>query len=132
MASPLQQPDSSQRQRRIQFKDYGSWRANLLLWGVPIAAVVFILFANFNSSSSTSVSGIPFDITCDGWSADPASGQCPAWAQEVVDSGIPEAENDVDVTELQLKKAWYGFVDDCTAVFIFEDGTTAERDVPCP
>jgi hypothetical protein len=126
MASPAS--DHPDREHRIQFKDYGSWRANLLLWGLPIAVVVILLFASFTSAVSTSVSGIPFPITCDGWSVDPSSGECAAWAQDVVESaGTPQRE----VTELELKKSWYGFGNQCTAIFTFEGGGTAESEVPC-
>ena len=129
MATPAEQTDPPERQRRIQFKDYGSWGANLLLWGLPIAVVLILLFGNLSSSVSTSVSGIPFQITCERWSVDPVSGECGAWAQDVVDSaGTPQRE----VTELELRKSWYGFGDQCTAVFTFQGGGTAESEVPCP
>ena len=113
MASPAEETDPSNG-RRIRFKNYGGWRANLLLWGVPLAVVVIFLVGSFSSQSSTSVSGIPFEITCDGWSGEP--GDCGAWAQDVVDSeGIPEDPSAGPVTELKLKKSFYGFVDQCTA-----------------
>ena len=131
VADPTAQPDPPASRRRIQFKDYGSWRANLLLWGLPLALVVLFLLGFFGSGSVMSIAGIPFDVTCEGWSDDPS--HCAQWAEDVVDSGIPESEPlPADVMELELKKSWFGLGDQCTAVFTFDGGATAESEVPCP
>ena len=116
------------RPPRVQFKDYGSLRANLLLWGIPLALVAFVILTNLGAGVSTSVGSV--QVTCEGWTRIDL-GECSPWAREVLETEVPEGRTLAEVTELDIKRSGFGLTDSCTASYRFYGGATADREIPC-
>ena len=125
---PTPSDAGDRRPPRVRFKDYGSLRANLLLWGIPLGLVALFVLANIGPAVGTSVGSV--QVTCEGWTRiDP--GECSPWAREVLETELPAGRTLPEVAELDIKRSGFGLIDHCTAALRFHGGATVDREIPC-
>lgn len=128
MPDPAIEPDFPDGHPRVQVKNYGSLRATLLSWGVPLALAALFVVINLGSGVATSVASVP--VTCEGYTRIDPEG-CAPWAREVLEGELPQSHGSGDVRELIIKRSVFGLVHHCIAQFALQDGGTIEGDIQC-
>jgi len=105
-------------------------RRTLGVWGILLAFVVYTLVQNIGSLVATPVGALQTQVECEGFTwIEPR--ECNPWGAEVLASGIPSGHSIEQVNRMIIKRSLFGLVDQCTAAFQFDDGTTAEREIEC-
>lgn len=90
---------------------------NLRVFGVLIIGVLLVLLSYNSGTVATSSSDPQVMIDCDG-STRIAPEECQPWGEAVLAQGSPVDEFAIaDVTRLEIERAFWGYVDDCTASY---------------
>jgi hypothetical protein len=121
--------------RRPTLESGMRFEGNIIQWGAAVLILLLILPNLYHSSATGSVRGGP-QVSCDGNTGiNMDSDDCLLWGEALLDGELqlPTGVGRNDVSRLEIERAFFGFIDRCTATisFVSPAPSSMEQVIPC-